>query len=206
MPSYVSLTSPMVSEGQKHALSCVTVWNIASIPLRVFLTIEKLQAVSKHRGNSYRKSCSPGREREGNPIISPDRRMSFVWAISISGQLRISDTSQTWARLHLHAGHIPHSSNNVLHWSYQQQGREGVGLGSCFWLSFAHRRLNNHQVMMSWTWASSVWTWASSVPRWPRRPMASWLVSGIVWPAGVGRWSHPCTKQRQWPQVVSGEV
>jgi len=28
---------------------------------------------------------------------------------------------------------------------------------------------------------------SSSVPRWPRRPMASWLVSGIVWPAGVGR-------------------
>ena len=26
-----------------------------------------------------------------------------------------------------------------------------------------------------------------SVPRWPRRPMASWLVSGTVWPAGVGR-------------------
>jgi len=25
----------------------------------------------------------------------------------------------------------------------------------------------------------------SSVPRWQRRPMASWLVSGIVWPAGV---------------------
>jgi len=28
---------------------------------------------------------------------------------------------------------------------------------------------------------------AGSVPRWPRRPMASWLVSGIVWPAGVGK-------------------
>ena len=26
-----------------------------------------------------------------------------------------------------------------------------------------------------------------SVPRWPRRPMASWLVSGIVWPAEVGK-------------------
>ena len=28
---------------------------------------------------------------------------------------------------------------------------------------------------------------ASSVPRWPRRPMASWLVSEIVWPAGAGK-------------------
>jgi len=28
---------------------------------------------------------------------------------------------------------------------------------------------------------------ASSVPRWPKRPTISWLVSGIVWPAGVGR-------------------
>jgi len=27
----------------------------------------------------------------------------------------------------------------------------------------------------------------SSVPRWPRRPTASWLVSGTVWPAGAGR-------------------
>jgi len=26
----------------------------------------------------------------------------------------------------------------------------------------------------------------SRVPRWPRRPTASWLVSGIVWPARVG--------------------
>jgi len=26
----------------------------------------------------------------------------------------------------------------------------------------------------------------SSVPRWPRRPMASWLVSGTVRPAGAG--------------------
>jgi len=24
-------------------------------------------------------------------------------------------------------------------------------------------------------------------PRWPRRPTASWLVSGTVWPGGVGR-------------------
>ena len=28
---------------------------------------------------------------------------------------------------------------------------------------------------------------ASSVPRRPRRPMASWLVSEIVWPAGTGK-------------------
>jgi len=29
--------------------------------------------------------------------------------------------------------------------------------------------------------------------RWPRRPTASWLGSGMVWPAGVGRGSCPCT-------------
>ena len=28
---------------------------------------------------------------------------------------------------------------------------------------------------------------ASSVPRRPKRPMASWLVSEIVWPAGIGK-------------------
>lgn len=27
--------------------------------------------------------------------------------------------------------------------------------------------------------------WASSVPKWPRKPTASWLVSAIVWPAGL---------------------
>ena len=48
------------------------------------------------------------------------------------------------------------------------------------------------------------WTWASSVPRWPRRPTASWLGSGIVWPAGAGRWSCPCTRHwwgRTWSTV-----
>jgi len=34
-------------------------------------------------------------------------------------------------------------------------------------------------------WLTAGWTWANSVPRWPRRPAASWLVSGTVWPAGV---------------------
>ena len=28
---------------------------------------------------------------------------------------------------------------------------------------------------------------ASTVPRRPKRPMASWLVSEIVWPAGIGK-------------------
>jgi len=36
----------------------------------------------------------------------------------------------------------------------------------------------------------------NSVPRWPRRPTASWLVSGTAWPAGVGRGSCPCA--RHW--------
>jgi len=30
-------------------------------------------------------------------------------------------------------------------------------------------------------WWTVGWIGASSVPRWPRRPMASWLVSGTVW-------------------------
>ena len=44
------------------------------------------------------------------------------------------------------------------------------------------------------------------MPRWPRRPTASWLVSGIVWPAGVGRWSCPCTRHwwgHTWSTVFS---
>ena len=47
------------------------------------------------------------------------------------------------------------------------------------------------------------WTWASNVPRQPR-PMAPWLVSGIVWPAGVGRWLCPCT--RHWWGRTSNTV
>jgi len=37
-----------------------------------------------------------------------------------------------------------------------------------------------------YSWTVS-WIWASSVPRWPRRPMASWLGSGMVWLAGLGK-------------------
>uniref|UniRef100_A0A8C0EZE0 Delta-1-pyrroline-5-carboxylate dehydrogenase, mitochondrial n=2 Tax=Strigidae TaxID=30459 RepID=A0A8C0EZE0_BUBBB len=37
-------------------------------------------------------------------------------------------------------------------------------------------------------------TGASSVPRWPRRPMVSWLVSALAWPAGTGKGSFPCTQ------------
>ena len=45
-------------------------------------------------------------------------------------------------------------------------------------------------------WSTAGWTCASSVPRWPRRPTASWLVSGTAWPAGAGRGSCLCT--RHW--------
>ena len=51
-------------------------------------------------------------------------------------------------------------------------------------------------------WSTAGWTWASSVPRGPRRPAASWLVSGTVWPAGVGRGSCPCT-QPWWGRISS---
>jgi len=45
----------------------------------------------------------------------------------------------------------------------------------------------------SWgCWSTAMWTWVSSVPRWPRRPMASWPASEIVWPAGLGKWLSPC--------------
>jgi len=38
-------------------------------------------------------------------------------------------------------------------------------------------------------WSVLCWMWASSVPRWPRKPMASWLVSEIVLPARASKWS-----------------
>ncbi|RMC05231.1 hypothetical protein DUI87_18415 [Hirundo rustica rustica] len=59
------------------------------------------------------------------------------------------------------------------------------------------------------------------VPRWPSRPMASWPVSAIVWPAGAGQGLSPCTQhcqvrvslpenkwwdKRKFPQVAPGEV
>ena len=61
-----------------------------------------------------------------------------------------------------------------------------TGLGKNGWKAAQRKR--------NWgCWWTGGWTWASSVLRWPRRPTASWLVWGIVWPAGLGRWSCPCT-------------
>ena len=40
-------------------------------------------------------------------------------------------------------------------------------------------------------WWTVSWIWTSSVHRWPRRPMASWLVSGVVWWAGLVKSSCP---------------
>ena len=51
-------------------------------------------------------------------------------------------------------------------------------------------------------WSTTSWTWAGSVPRWPRRPRASWLVSGMVWPAVAGRWSCSCTRH-WWGHTLS---
>lgn len=39
----------------------------------------------------------------------------------------------------------------------------------------------------------SSWTWTNNVPTWPARPMASWLVSRIVWPAGLRKLLSFCT-------------
>ena len=57
-----------------------------------------------------------------------------------------------------------------------------TGLGRSGWKADKQKRTLR-------CWLTVGWTWASSVPRWPRRPTASWFVSGIVWPAGAGRWS-----------------
>ena len=46
-------------------------------------------------------------------------------------------------------------------------------------------------------WSTLSWTWANSVPWRPRKPVASWLVSEIVLPAGAGKWSSLCT-QHWW--------
>lgn len=51
---------------EKHVLSCGTVCNTAPMLLWGFLMMEMLQAVSKHGGNLYCKSCSPGKERQSN--------------------------------------------------------------------------------------------------------------------------------------------
>ena len=58
-------------------------------------------------------------------------------------------------------------------------------------------------------WKAAWWkmTWgcrirAASVPRWPRRPTASWLLLGIVWPAGVEKWSCLCA-QHWWGYTSS---
>ena len=51
-------------------------------------------------------------------------------------------------------------------------------------------------------WWTVSWIWASSVPRWPRRPMASWLVSQMVWWARLEKLSCPCT-QHWWDLTLS---
>ncbi|KFO78242.1 Arf-GAP with GTPase, ANK repeat and PH domain-containing protein 3, partial [Cuculus canorus] len=33
---------------------------------------------------------------------------------------------------------------------------------------------------------------------WPRRPPASWLGSAVMWPAGAGQGSYPCTRHCAW--------
>ena len=50
--------------------------------------------------------------------------------------------------------------------------------------------LESCQWKWTWTcWSTASWVSADSVPRWPRRPIASQLVSEIVRPAGVGKWT-----------------
>jgi len=84
-----------------------------------------------------------------------------------------------------------------------------TGLGRSGWRAAQRKRTLG-------CWSTAGWTGASSVPRWPRRPTASWLGSGMIWPAGVGRglcpwtqhwWGHtssavfsfgPLTRRRTW--------
>ena len=54
-------------------------------------------------------------------------------------------------------------------------------------LKASFKTLSVLEALMQVTGISQV----GSVPRRPRRPTASWLVSGIVWPAGLGKWSSP---------------
>lgn len=88
-----------------------------------FLTTEMLQAAPKHGGNLDRKTCSPGKERKGNPIISPDRRMRFVWAISVSGQPRTSVTANPGSCFIHMLRRTPHSSHTVLVVTRSGEGR-----------------------------------------------------------------------------------
>ena len=74
-----------------------------------------------------------------------------------------------------------------------------TGLGKSSWKSDQRKRTLG-------SWLTAGWTWAISVPRWPRRPRASWLLSGIVWPAAAGRGSCPCTQhwwEHTWSTVFS---
>jgi len=50
------------------------------------------------------------------------------------------------------------------------------------------------------------WIWARSVPRWPRRPLASWVVSGMVWWAGLGKSSCHYTRHRVLHSVLGTSV
>ena len=61
-----------------------------------------------------------------------------------------------------------------------------IGLGKSGWKAAWQKR--------TWgCWSTAGWIWGSSVPRWPRRPIASWLVSEIVQPAGLGKRSSLCS-------------
>ena len=74
-----------------------------------------------------------------------------------------------------------------------------TGLGKGGWKSVQQKRTLK-------CWSTASWIWASNVPRWPVRPTASWLVAATGWPAGVGRWSCPCTRHcwgRTWSTVFS---
>lgn len=48
--------------------------------------------------------------------------------------------------------------------------------------------------------------WVNTVPRWPRKPVASWLVSDRVWPAVLGQWSYPCTWTGEAAPWILGSV
>lgn len=90
---------------------------------------------------------------EGNLVISADRRMSSVWAMSISGWLGASGTDRTCTPPYWCAQAQPRCLKHhffFFFFSEQARAMEGVGLRPRFPLSFALRRLSSHLIYHEW--------------------------------------------------------
>lgn len=104
--------------------------------------------------------------------LSVGRLRKGIWIIWISG-------------MHPIVGHSTRE-NGRCHTLVTTTPCSDTDLGKSGWKTAQKRRI--------WgCWSTAGWTWASSVSRYPRRPMASWLLSEIMWPAGLGNWLSLCT-------------